>query len=193
MYQSARRINMPMLRPIVIRQPQANDIVSDPIIVCGITTGYDGDVEGFSWATVYDGNGTVLTVYDGDGTEHTEFPIYAGNPITWTNFAIEMSMRGEPPSTPQGKLEVYQRSETDGSRINIVPVPIFFGTALINIGNSSAQLNVYYGFEQYTVQHGDSLSAIAKQFYGRVDLWDRIFQANRDQISDPNLIYPDQV
>ena len=45
----------------------------------------------------------------------------------------------------------------------------------------------------YTVQRGDTLSQIAKQFYGRAGEWNAIFQANRDQLDDPDLIQPGQV
>lgn len=44
----------------------------------------------------------------------------------------------------------------------------------------------------YTVQKGDSLSKIAQQTYGRADRWQAIFDANRDQIDDPDLIHPGQ-
>jgi nucleoid-associated protein YgaU len=42
----------------------------------------------------------------------------------------------------------------------------------------------------YVVQRGDSLSKIAKQFYGDASEWRRIYEANRDLIKDPNLIQP---
>jgi len=45
----------------------------------------------------------------------------------------------------------------------------------------------------YTVQRGDTLSQIAKQFYGRAGEWNTIFEANRDQLDDPDLIKPGQV
>ena len=45
----------------------------------------------------------------------------------------------------------------------------------------------------YTVVSGDTLSKIAKRFYGNANQWNRIFEANRDLIKDPDLIYPDQV
>lgn len=48
------------------------------------------------------------------------------------------------------------------------------------------------GEQTYTVEKGDNLSRIAKQFYGKQD-WKRIFDANRDQLSDPDKIYPGQV
>ena len=48
------------------------------------------------------------------------------------------------------------------------------------------------GEQSYTVEKGDNLSTIAKQFYGRQD-WKRIYDANRDQLDDPDRIKPGQV
>jgi nucleoid-associated protein YgaU len=44
----------------------------------------------------------------------------------------------------------------------------------------------------YTVVAGDSLSKIAKREYGDAQKWKLIFEANRDQIKDPDLIHPGQ-
>ena len=44
--------------------------------------------------------------------------------------------------------------------------------------------------ERYTVVAGDSLSKIAKKQYGDASQWKRIFEANRDQIKNPDLIQP---
>lgn len=45
----------------------------------------------------------------------------------------------------------------------------------------------------YTVKAGDSLSKIAKREYGDAQLWTRIFEANKDTIKNPDLIFPGQV
>ena len=45
----------------------------------------------------------------------------------------------------------------------------------------------------YTVQKGDSLSKIAKREYGDAQQWRKIYEANRDLIANPDLIYPGQV
>jgi nucleoid-associated protein YgaU len=42
----------------------------------------------------------------------------------------------------------------------------------------------------YVVQSGDSLSKIAKEILGDAKRWPEIFEANKDKIKDPNLIYP---
>jgi nucleoid-associated protein YgaU len=47
-------------------------------------------------------------------------------------------------------------------------------------------------FRVYTVQKGDSLSKIAKHEYGDANAWRKIFEANKDIIKDPDLIYPGQ-
>ncbi|KPJ95970.1 MAG: hypothetical protein AMS18_01940 [Gemmatimonas sp. SG8_17] len=45
----------------------------------------------------------------------------------------------------------------------------------------------------YTVKKGDSLSKIAKEYYGDVKKYPVIFEANQPMLQDPNLIYPGQV
>ena len=44
----------------------------------------------------------------------------------------------------------------------------------------------------YTVVKGHSLSKIAKHLYGDAQQWRKIYEANRDQIKNPDLIYPGQ-
>ena len=61
--------------------------------------------------------------------------------------------------------------------------------------------NIRYGVgsngqlpNRYVVQQGDSLSGISDQgqIYGDWKLWPLIYDANREQIKDPDLIYPEQ-
>lgn len=47
--------------------------------------------------------------------------------------------------------------------------------------------------KSYTVQKGDTLSKIAKNFYGEANDYKRIFEANRDQLKDPDKIQPGQI
>ena len=44
----------------------------------------------------------------------------------------------------------------------------------------------------YTLKSGDSLSKIAKRLYGDAQKWRKIYDANKDQIENPDLIYPGQ-
>jgi nucleoid-associated protein YgaU len=45
----------------------------------------------------------------------------------------------------------------------------------------------------YTVEKGDTLSGIAKKFYGDASDYPVIFEANKPMLSDPDKIYPGQV
>ena len=46
--------------------------------------------------------------------------------------------------------------------------------------------------EYYVIQKGDTLSKIAKQYLGNAMDYPKIFEANREVIKDPDLIYPGQ-
>lgn len=48
------------------------------------------------------------------------------------------------------------------------------------------------GGRTYVVVTGDSLSAIAEREYGDAKQWRRIYEANKDTIKNPDLIYPGQ-
>jgi nucleoid-associated protein YgaU len=45
----------------------------------------------------------------------------------------------------------------------------------------------------YSVAAGDSLSKIAQKVYGDAGKWRLIFEANTDQIKNPDLIHPGQI
>ncbi|HUP92319.1 MAG TPA: LysM peptidoglycan-binding domain-containing protein [Solimonas sp.] len=49
-----------------------------------------------------------------------------------------------------------------------------------------------FGARTVTVAPGDSLSKIAKREYGDAGKWQQIYDANRDQIKNPDLIHPGQ-
>ena len=46
------------------------------------------------------------------------------------------------------------------------------------------------GEEIYEIKSGDNLSKIAKKYPGMT--WQKIYEANKDTIKNPNLIYPGQ-
>jgi len=55
-----------------------------------------------------------------------------------------------------------------------------------------AELNEAEESQFYVIQSGDSLSKIAKEFYGSGSKYPLIFEANREVIKDPDKIYPGQ-
>jgi nucleoid-associated protein YgaU len=160
---------MPGFPTLSIRQPQPFDLVDEPVEVCGVGTGFEATVQ----ARLRDANGTELA--------HLTF--MAGGTGIWGNFHFTISAGGIA-STPQGTLELFEFSAIDGSEVGTVVVPITFGPAL---------LDPYHGFAQHEVVAGDTLSGIAQHWYGDATQWPRIFEANRNQVLDPNLIFPGQV
>jgi nucleoid-associated protein YgaU len=155
---------MPAFPDMSVRQPQPHDIVDDPIDLCGVGTAFEAVA--------------AVRVRDGNGASLTRQSIRVGGTGTWVNFHVSINVPGIP-STPNGTVEVLIESARDGSEIVLVTVPVVFGRALID---------PYHGFAQHTVVAGDTLSRIAREFYGDPAQFRRIFQANRDQLNDPNVI-----
>lgn len=56
-----------------------------------------------------------------------------------------------------------------------------------SLSDITADINLQSGLT-YKVVAGDTLSRIAKRFYGNANEYPRIFEANRDQLSDPDKI-----
>ncbi|MBP7676225.1 MAG: LysM peptidoglycan-binding domain-containing protein [Thermoanaerobaculia bacterium] len=44
----------------------------------------------------------------------------------------------------------------------------------------------------HVVEKGDTLSAIAKKYYGKANAYMKIFEANKDVLTDPDKIKPGQ-
>lgn len=166
-----------MFQRIFVQQPQPNDIVGSRVLVGGQATGFEATVR----ARVRDGNGHELAstffMSGGGGGEIGPFQV-----------EIELSTR---PSTPHGFVEVfednvaYPEGPFDGpvAEVQKVIVPVVFGSHLVDS---------YVGYGYHVVVEGESLSAIAANTYGSADRWPAIYEANRDQIGDPNLIYSGQ-
>ena len=74
----------------------------------------------------------------------------------------------------------------------IKTIPTWKDDVVANIkvtgGGAAAQ-----GGKTYTVKSGDTLSKIAKEHLGDANAYMKIFNANKDQLSDPDKIKPGQV
>ena len=67
---------------------------------------------------------------------------------------------------------------------------------LLTVGNTKAVAKAKAPEDEaryYTVAKGDSLSKIAKEFYGDAMKYPVIFEANKPMLKDPDKIYPGQV
>ena len=102
--------------------------------------------------------------------------------VAWKNIHIEgekMVLRGAAPSDAI-KNEVW------GKIKSVDPVYADL-TADITIDGSLKGPET-----TYTVVAGDSLSKIAKHFYSDANKYMKIFEANKDQLADPEKIKPGQ-
>ena len=68
----------------------------------------------------------------------------------------------------------------------IADIKVAPGTAAAGTGAGSSG-------KTYTVKAGDTLSKIAKEYLGNANAYMEIFNANKDQLSDPDKIKPGQV
>ncbi|MDX1631338.1 MAG: peptidoglycan-binding protein LysM [Thermoanaerobaculia bacterium] len=109
-------------------------------------------------------------------------------------------------------LEVDGRKlELDGSRVTVrgtVAGPVDREKVILALGNVSGieevrdELTVPGGPAEgseeggeprfHTVEEGDTLSALAKRYYGDATRYDVIFEANRPMLEDPDKIYVGQ-
>ena len=64
------------------------------------------------------------------------------------------------------------------------------GTADFSDVKSGSSSSDSFSGTTYVVKSGDSLSKIAKRFYGDGGKWKKIHAANSDKIPDPDLIHP---
>lgn len=77
-----------------------------------------------------------------------------------------------------------------------------FGTKIVKVTNNKASVTDQRQTNNspapktgttYKVEKGDCLWNIAKAIYGDGSKYTKIYEANKDKITNPNLIYPDQI
>jgi LysM repeat protein len=77
-----------------------------------------------------------------------------------------------------------------------------YGTKIVKVSNDKATVTQERPVTNsptpklettYKVKKGDCLWNIAKKLYGNGSMYTKIYEANKDKITNPNLIYPDQI
>jgi LysM repeat protein len=150
-----------------VDQPQPNDLVGNPLLVAGTGGGFEATID--------------IRVLDSDGNVLLETSTLSTNLLSPWQTQIDLP---DPLSTLRGVVEVAPSTGGDQAEAR-VSVPVFFGTAIAP------------GFRSYllhVVQPGETLAGIAASeplYIGSG--FGPIFEANRDIISDPDIIHPGQV
>ncbi|MGE5399906.1 MAG: LysM peptidoglycan-binding domain-containing protein [Ignavibacteriales bacterium] len=98
-------------------------------------------------------------------------------------------MRKESPKTDR------QRELDSLKMMRVSALPEFFDKVHNQMQRSLDAWNDIPPEQNYTVVRGDCLWNIAKKkdVYNNAFAWPKIYQANRDQIKNPDLIYPKQI
>lgn len=143
-------------------------------------------------AITYEDAGAVALA--GRGTADEFVRVYIDNePVLTTEITPDGRWRADLPDVDSGtytlRVDAVNREGTVTSRVEspfLREDPVLLAQA-IERGEASATVQVV------TVQPGNTLWAIARDRYGEGPAYVRVFEANRDRIRDPDLIYPGQV
>lgn len=152
---------------IEILQPKPFDLVGRTIMIAGNAVGFESHLS----IAVSEGH----VQFDGATT--------AGS-IALRQFQAVVEI----PADPEFQLDRLFVTVTDDSAggegvIPTVHVPVFYGPRI---------LPGYIGYRNYTVQSGDTLSAISTAQYGDASKVSVIQRANAHLISDSDIIFPGQ-
>jgi len=101
----------------------------------------------------------------------------------------KLFMRGEAPSD-EAKNRVWDAIKLVDPSYSDLVADITVSQSAQPSGTQTAGAAVGGGqaTRTYTVQAGDTLSKISKQFYGNASAYMKIFEANRDQLDNPDKI-----
>ena len=142
-------------------------------------------------AISYDAGGEVQLA--GRGTETGFVRVYLDNkPILTTRIEDNGEWRTQLPNVDTGiyTLRVDQ-VDAGGTVTSRTETP--FKREKASVVENAQSATTAYQVSAVTVQPGSTLWAIARESYGDGTLYVRVFEANRDHIRNPDLIYPGQV
>ena len=121
-----------------------------------------------------------------------------GTPLSNTNMTVSLESYTIEEDAKQGfdyvisvKLKQYKDYET--KTVKVTESKSGGAIASVTTQRSSANSPAPKQDTTYTVKSGDCLWNIAKSVYGDGSKYTKIYEANKDKITNPNLIYPNQV
>ena len=142
-------------------------------------------------AITYEDDGDVVLTGRGSGVGNVR--IYLDNtPVTASRIRADGRWRARLPDVATGTYTLrVDEVDAGGTVTSRVESPFLRESRAVL--DAAAALSGAERVKAVTVQPGNTLWAIARDRYGEGIAYVRVFEANRDQIRDPDLIYPGQV
>jgi len=152
---------------IDLQQPEALDLVANPVMVAGQSLVFEANLE---WRATL-GSAEATGFFTGGGA------------VTVRQFqtSIDLAALLTAPAAAgaMANLALFSRSAADGSVTDLQSVQVLLGARIVAD---------YEGWQPRTVAAGDTLSSLAAEVYGNPAAWPSLFEANRDRLTDPDLI-----
>lgn len=157
---------------IDLQQPKPLDLVGNPVLVAGQSLVFEANIE---WRATLGGTEANGFFTGGGSVAVRQFQ---------TSLDLSALLASGPTAGALAQLSLFSTSAKDGSVENLVSVPMILGAGLVS---------EFEGWQPRTISAGDTLSSIAGDVYGNTNAWPSLFEANRDRLTDPNLIQVGQV
>lgn len=137
--------------------------------------------------------GHKLFTSDADAAEKISAHIQADNPgIENLNVLFkdgQVTVIGTTQSAEAAQKVILMAGNIKGVNEVIPKIDIVEATAENVEATAALQPN---DVEYYVIESGDTLSKIAKKYYGNANAYPKIFEANKEVIKNPDLIFPGQ-
>lgn len=144
---------------------------------------YGGDYSGVN--VEVDGSTVTLTGQVGSISAHEKAVLIAGN-VDGIDKVDDRLTVNAPSVTPTAAAA----AKPDFSKVTGGVTSTAAGAASGGLASAGGE---GWTSKTYTVQKGDNLSKISKEFYGTPNKYQQIFDANKPMLKDPDKIYPGQV
>lgn len=157
---------------IDLQQPRALDIVDNPVMVAGQSLVFEANIE---WRATLGGLEASGFFTGGGGVAVRQFQ---------STLDLSPLLAAPNAANAVAQLSLFSTSPQDGAPIqDLVSVPVLLGDRIVAD---------YEGWQPRTVVSGDTLSGLAGAIYGNPKAWPTLFEANRDRLADPNVIFAGQ-